>query len=82
MALITNITSRDHVGNQPYREWRCEHYNECLNQAAKVNGSLSCDGCDSFVPREHLDVYDIEREARLLFAVFYPLTWIDGSQDR
>ena len=60
MALITNITSREHAGNQPFRDWNCMHYNKCLDQAAKVNGLLDCDGCDSSVPREHLDLYDIE----------------------
>lgn len=64
MAIITNIKSRDYAGSQPYRDWSCEHYNECLNQAAKVNGFLTCDGCNGFVPREHLDLNDIELEAK------------------
>ena len=82
MALITNITSREHAGNQPFRDWNCMHYNKCLDQAAKVNGPLDCDGCDSSVPREHLDLYDIELEARLLFAVFYPHAWLNHRQSK
>ena len=72
MAVITNIRSNQYANNQPFRDWRCKHYNKCLDQAARVNGLLNCEGCNSFVQRKHLDLYDIELEAKLLFAVFYP----------
>ena len=80
MAPIANILSRENAGKQPFRDWRCKRYNKCLDQAAKINGFLSCDGCGSFVLREHLDLYNIELEARLLFAVFYPHTWLNHKQ--
>lgn len=82
MALITNITSQELAGNQPFRDWSCKHYKNCLDQAAKVNGLLSCDGCNISEKREHLDLYDIELEARLLFAVFYPHAWLNHRQGR
>ena len=82
MALITNITSREYAGNQPFRDWNCKHYKKCLDQAAKVNGLLDCDGCNTSEKREHLDLYDIELEARLLFAVFYPYAWRNHRQGR
>ena len=82
MALITSIEARKHAGTQPFRDWNCKYYNECLDQAAKVNCFLTCDGCSRFKLREYLDLYDIQMEARLLLAVFHPNIWMNGRQGR
>lgn len=65
MALITNIKPREYVGNQPFRAWERMHYRECLNQAARVNASLNCDGCIMYTSKENLGFNGIEIEAKM-----------------
>ena len=80
MALIKDIEPLDFIKPQPFRDWSCKFYKDCLDRAAKNNDFLNCDGCSQFEPSKHLDLYDIKMEARLLLAVFYPLLWAKGKQ--
>ena len=82
MALITGIEARKHAGTQPFRDWNCRYYKDCLDQAARINCFLTCDDCSRFEPSKYLDLYDIQMEARLLFAVFHPKAWMNGRQGR
>ncbi|HPJ68349.1 MAG TPA: hypothetical protein PLS62_11225 [Desulfobacteraceae bacterium] len=71
-----------HDETQPYRDFRCPHYFDCLTKAAKRNTKLICAGCrkkiKAKVELKPSDIYDdIVRDdalscLKLLIAVFWP----------